>query len=51
MVIHRQYCLWKLRRLKYDTEKILILFDDAIADMKANKILSPSVSELFLRGK
>ena len=30
--------------------KVLILFDDMIADMKANKKLGPIVTELFLRG-
>ena len=28
----------------------LIVFDDMIADMEPNKILSPIVTELFLRG-
>ena len=31
--------------------KMLILFDDMVADMEANKILTPIVIELFLRGK
>ena len=29
--------------------KVLIVFDDMIVDMKANKILSPIVTELFIR--
>ena len=31
--------------------KILILFDDMIADMLSNKILNPAVTELSFRGK
>ena len=31
--------------------KVLIVFDDMIADMDANKKLSPIVTELFLRGR
>ena len=31
--------------------KILIVFDDMIADMLINKKLSPIVPELFIRGK
>ena len=31
--------------------KVLIVFDDMIADIKANKKLSPIVTELFLRGR
>ena len=31
--------------------KILILFDDMIADMEANKKVSPVAAELFLRGR
>ena len=31
--------------------KILIVFDDMIADMISNKILNPIVTELFLRGR
>ena len=31
--------------------KVLILFDDTIADMETNKKLSPIVTELFLRGR
>ena len=30
--------------------KVLIVFDDMIADMEANKKLSPIVTDLFLRG-
>ena len=31
--------------------KVLEVFDDMIADIKANKELSPIVTELFLRGR
>ena len=31
--------------------KVLIVFDDMIADMIHNKILNPLVTELFIRGK
>ena len=31
--------------------KILIVFDDMIADMLSNKRLSPIITELFIRGR
>ena len=31
--------------------RVLIVFDDMIADMESNKNLSPIVTELFLRGR
>ena len=31
--------------------KILIVFDDMIADMIKNKKLNPIISELFIRGR
>ena len=31
--------------------KILIVFDDIIADMQTNKISSPRTTELFSRGR
>ena len=31
--------------------RVLIVFDNMIADMESNKKLSPKVTELFLRGK
>ena len=31
--------------------RMLIVFDDMIADIKSNKKLSPIVTELFLRGR
>ena len=31
--------------------KILIIFDDMIADMTSNKKLNPIVTELFIRGR
>ena len=33
------------------TQKILIAFDDMIADMLSNKKLNPIVTELFIRGR
>ena len=30
---------------------VLIVFNDVIADMISNKILIPTVTELFIRGK
>ena len=37
----------------YPTKKsrVLIVFDDMIADMESNKKLSPIVTELFLKGR
>ena len=32
-------------------QKMLIIFDDIIADMLSNKKLNPIVSELFIRGR
>ena len=32
-------------------QKILIIFDDIIADMLSNKILNPIVTHLFIRGR
>ena len=32
-------------------QKILIIFDDMVADMFSNKKLNPIVTELFLRGR
>ena len=31
--------------------RVLIVFDDMVADMESNKKLSPIVTELFLRGR
>ena len=31
--------------------KILIVFDDMLADMLSNKILNPIVTELYIRGR
>ena len=31
--------------------KILVVFDDMIADMLSNKKLNPTVTELFIRGR
>ena len=31
--------------------RVLIVFDDMIADMKSNKNTSPIVTELFLKGR
>ena len=32
-------------------QKKEIVFDDIIADMESNKLLSPIITELFLRGR
>ena len=32
-------------------QKILVVFDDVIADMLSNKNLNPIVTELFIRGR
>ena len=34
-----------------EKRKILIVFDDTIADMVSNKKLNPIVNELFIRGR
>ena len=34
-----------------ESRKILIAFDDRIADMISNKKLDPTVAELFIRGR
>ena len=34
-----------------ESRKILIAFDDRIADMISNKKLDPTVDELFIRGR
>ena len=36
---------------KKKKKRVLIVFDDMIADMKSNKKLSPIVTELFLSGR
>ena len=33
------------------TRRVLLLFDNIIADMESNKKLSPIITELFLRGR
>ena len=35
----------------YKKRKILIVFDEMIADMLRNKKLNPVVTELFIRGR
>ena len=44
-----------IKTLKNKTQikkrKILIVFDDMIADMLSNKKLNPIVTELFIRGR
>ena len=42
--------LWKTT-IQQRKKKVLIVFDDMIADMEANKILSPIVIELFMKGR
>ena len=34
-----------------EKNKVLIVFEDMIADMTSNKKLNPTVTELFIRGK
>ena len=34
-----------------EKRKVLIVFDDVIADMESNKRLNPIATELFLRGR
>ena len=41
--------IWK--NIFQQRNKMLIVFDDTIADIKANKKLSAIVAELFLRGR
>ena len=40
-----------MKRLKNKKRKILIVFDDMIANMLSNKKLNPVVTELFIRGR
>ena len=43
-----------IKTLKNTTQiknKILIIFDDMIADMISNKKVNPIVTELFIRGR
>ena len=45
------WCLSKFIILKTDRKrKLLIVFDDVIGNIEGNKILSPIVAELFLKG-
>ena len=37
--------------IQYKKRKILIVFDDMIADMISNNKLNPIVTELFIRGR
>ena len=37
--------------IQIKTKKILIVFDDIIADMVSNKKVNPVVTELFIRGR
>ena len=43
MIIQKQLMMFKT--------EVLIVFDDLIADMKANKKLSSIIIEVFLRGR
>ena len=48
MIIHKQLTiLRKSDKLK----KVLIVFDDMIADMETDKNVSSIITELFLRGR
>ena len=40
-----------MKRLKNKKRRILIVFDDMIANMLSNKKLNPVVTELFIRGR
>ena len=50
-IINKQlWGLWKFRKLNLTKKwKVLIMFDDMVADMESNKKLSSIVFELFLR--
>ena len=53
LIIHKQLMMYETLE-DYNTTKkrrVLIAFDDVIADMESNKKLSPIVTELFLRGR
>ena len=51
MIIHKQFMVFmKIYETIHNTTKkrrVLIVFDDMIADMEYNKILSPKVNEFF----
>ena len=53
MIINKQLMTFlKIQKNKPTKKrKILIVFDDIIADMQTNKILSPRTTELFSRGR
>ena len=50
LIIHN-WCLWKFwDYCPTKKRKVLIAFDDMIADMESNEKFSPIVTELLLRG-
>ena len=52
MIVHKQLVMsMKIWKIIIQQRKVLIAFDDMIANMEANKKLSPIVTELFLGGK
>ena len=46
-VVHKNIEEYNLRKKR----KVLIVFDDMIADLINNKKLNPAVTELFIRSK
>ena len=44
-------CKMSTKILKIKKRKVVIVFDDMIADMINNKMLNPVVTELFIRGR
>ena len=53
MIIHKQLLIYKNLEDYNPIKKsrILIEFDDIIADMESNEKISPIVTKLFLRGR
>ena len=53
MIIHKQLDVYENLDDYNQTKKrrVLIVFDDMVADMESNKKSSPIVTELMLRGR
>ena len=53
MIIHKQLLIYKNLEdyNPINKSRILIEFDDIIADMESNEKISPIVTKLFLRGR
>ena len=54
MIIHKQLMFMKIQKIIIQKiinkeRKVLIVFDDMIADIESHKNLSPIVTEFFLR--